>query len=69
MTRIKGEAMRAGQDGGLNPGDCILEVNGVFMDGEDMNPMKQPIALNRGSQVRPIPYGFISYILHLTSYL
>ena len=41
----------AGGEEGLQVGDRILEVNGSFMDGLSMNPINQPIANCRGSQI------------------
>ena len=39
------------QEGGLKVGDRVLEIDGHIMDGQDMNPIKQPIANSEGSQV------------------
>ena len=36
---------------GLRIGDRILEINDKVMDGESMNPIDQPIANSRGSQI------------------
>ena len=50
---VKGSiASHRDDDGeGLLHGDEILEINSTIMDGQCMNPMLQPLANSKGSQV------------------
>ena len=46
----EGGSVAAARDG-LRIGDRILEINGKVMDGESINPIDQPVANSRSSQI------------------
>lgn len=51
VKAVHADGIMAGQSDVLVVGDRILELNGMIMDGQAMNPLKQPVANSVGSQV------------------